>query len=173
MNSHYNIYYNTNFEKNKTSINMKKLLFLTLLFVTISSYSQNKILFKYDASGNQEKRSLCINCPSNLGKDGTVISKDVSEITDADLIKAFPEDNISYYPNPVKEELYLKWELIDGNKVSEIQIYSLTGQLVGSYNKLENTNEKILYFQKYPQGMYDVLLVYTNGEQKSIKIIKN
>ncbi|WP_309609119.1 T9SS type A sorting domain-containing protein [Flavobacterium sp.] len=151
---------------------MKKLLLLTLLFGTISSYSQIKILFEYDTAGNQVKRSLCINC-IEYDENGNPTSKEIAKIKDENLIKAFPEDAISYYPNPVKEELYLKWELVDNNKVSLIQIYSLTGQLVGSYNKLENTNEKILYFQKYPQGVYDLLILYTNGEQKSIKIIKN
>ena len=151
---------------------MKKILFLTLLFITISSYCQNKILFEYDMAGNQVKRLLCINCPANLGKDNAEIPKDIAKLTTQDLIKSFPEDVISYYPNPVKEELYLKWELADNNKVSLIQIYSLTGQLVGSYNKLENTNNQVMSFQRYPSGMYDLLILYTNGEQKSIKIIK-
>lgn len=172
MNSHYNIYFKTNFEKNKTSINMKKILLLALLFITISSYCQNKILFEYDTAGNQVKRSLCINCPANLGKDSSETPKDIAKLTTQDLIKSFPDDVISYYPNPVKEELYLKWDLVD-NKVSLIQIYSLTGQLIESYNKLENTNNRVMSFQKYPSGMYDLLISYTNGEQKSIKIIKN
>lgn len=150
---------------------MRKILLFTLLLFTISSYSQNKILFKYDLAGNQEKRSLCINCAPGTIKGGEK-PKEITELTAEDLIKDFPEDAISYYPNPVKEELYLKWELADNNKVSLIQIYSLTGQLVGSYNKLENTNNQVMSFQRYPSGMYDLLILYTNGEQKSIKIIK-
>lgn len=63
--------------------------------------------------------------------------------------------------------------MIDNNKVSIIQIYSLTGQLVATYNKLENTNNQNVLFQKYPSGIYDIVLLYTNGEKKSIKIIKN
>ena len=151
---------------------MRKFLFLTLLFFAISSYSQNKILFEYDTAGNQIKRSLCINCPTGTGKIGDE-PKEISALNADDFIKSFPEDVISYYPNPVKEELYLKWDLVDNNKVSVIQIYSLTGQLVATYNKLENTNNQIMSFQKYPKGVYDLLLLYTNGEQKSIKIIKN
>ena len=171
MNSYYNIYYETNFEKNKTFINMKKILFLTLLFVTISSYSQNKILFEYDTAGNQVKRVLCINCRTLIATEETL--KEIANLKPEDLLKSFPEDVISYYPNPVKEELYLKWELTDNNKVSLIQIYSLTGQLVGTYNKLENINNQVMSFQRYPSGIYDLLILYTNGEQKSIKIIKN
>jgi hypothetical protein len=88
------------------------------------------------------------------------------------LEKFFPQDVISYYPNPVKEELYLKWDIINNNKVSEIQVYTITGQLVRSYAKLDNQNNFVMAFQSYPEGIYTLLLLYTDGDQKSIKIIK-
>lgn len=73
---------------------------------TISSYSQNKILFEYDTAGNQIQRVLCINCEPGRGRIAQN-KKEITELTSEDLIKTYPGDLISYYPNPVKEELYL------------------------------------------------------------------
>lgn len=150
---------------------MKQVILLLLLFTTSITLAQNKVMFEYDTAGNQIKRTLCINCAPGTGKS-TDKPKEIADLTAEDLIKSFPEDAISYYPNPVKEELYLKWSLIDDAKVSEIQLYSLNGQLLKRISKLENQNTQSITFQQYPQGIYNILFVFTNGEQKSLKIIK-
>ena len=151
---------------------MKQILQLTILLISIVTSAQNKVLFEYDNAGNQIKRSLCINCPTTSGKNTNETPKEIADLKEADFIKSFPEDIISYYPNPVKEQLYLKWELINDDKVAEIQLYSLSGQLLKSFNKLETTNNQIITFQEFPQGIYTLLLFYSSGDQKSIKIIK-
>lgn len=150
---------------------MKKIVFFFLLSLPILGFSQSKILFQYDNAGNQIVRSLCINCPSTTGKTAGAIAK-TEEINQENLQKFFPEDVISYYPNPVKEQLFLKWELTNENKVTEMQLHSLNGQLLKTISKLENENTQTIQFQSYPSGTYFLLLVYTSGEQKSIKIIK-
>ena len=151
---------------------MKQIIFFILLLNTSLNFAQNKIKFEYDVAGNQIQRTVvCINCNNPTGKS-TNKSKEISELIAEDLIKSFPEDAISYYPNPVKEELYLKWDLIENTKVSEIQLYSLNGQLLKRISKLENQNTQNITFQQYPQGIYNILFLYTNGEQKSLKIIK-
>ena len=68
--------------------------------------------------------------------------------------------------------MYLKWELINENKVSTIHIYSLTGQLLKMMTKLEITDSAVIDFSGLPNAIYNILLNYTNGENKSIKIIK-
>jgi hypothetical protein len=149
-------------------------LALTILIGLLSSmlYAQNpdRILFQYDTAGNQTQRTFCINCSNSRVTDET--PKEITDIEDEDLIKFSPEDIISYYPNPVKEELYLKWELINENKVSKIDIFSQTGQLLNSYLNLEKEVTKNISFLEYPQGTYLVMLNYTNGETKSITILK-
>ena len=150
---------------------MKQILLVILLFITSINFAQNKILFEYDTAGNQIKRTLCINCLPETAKSSEK-PKEIDELTAEDLIKTFPEDALSYYPNPVKEELYLKWNLIDDNKLTEIQLFSLSGQLLKRITKLENQNSESIIFQQYPQGIYTILLLYSNGEQKSLKIIK-
>ena len=148
---------------------MKKLLFITLFFCALASNAQ-QIRFEYDVAGNQIQRKWCTSCGLRNAK---VVYKELSTLKDSDLQKFFPEDVISYYPNPVKEELYLKWELINDNKVSSISVYGLNGQLLKTYNDSLLQNSYTLVFQDYPVGVYVVNLNYANGDQKSIKIVKD
>lgn len=146
---------------------MKQLLFLFALF-TISVNAQ-RIQFNYDTAGNQTRRFICLSCSARIADS---IPKEIAELKEEDLLKFSPEDIISYYPNPVREELYLKWELINENKVTSIEVFSINGQRVNLYANLEKENTKNIPFQEYPQGTYLVLLNYTNGDQKSITILK-
>lgn len=103
---------------------MNKLYTLLLLLSGLMCQAQNKIKFSYDTAGNQIQRELvCINCKT------TNNVKNLSEIRKEDLIQSEVSDQISYYPNPVQQELYLSWELVNNNSVSSIRLYSLTGQL--------------------------------------------
>ena len=147
--------------------NIKVAVFLLFALFSIKVNSQtNKLNFQYDIAGNQIVRSLCINC--TVQRSSSAPAKENS----LPLEKFFPEDVISYYPNPVKEELYLEWELINDNAVSSIKVYSLSGQLLKSYQNLGKKNSEKISFQEYAMGVYTVLLNYSNGENKSIKIIK-
>lgn len=145
------------------------LLFLFTILVSIGSYAQDRIKFNYDTAGNQTRRFVCYGCSA---KTTDSIPKEIAELKEEDLLKFSPEDIISYYPNPVREELYLKWELTNENKVSSIEVFSINGQRVNVYSNLEKENAKNIPFQEYPQGTYLVLLNYTKGEQKSITILK-
>jgi hypothetical protein len=147
---------------------MKQILFLFTLF-TITVNAQ-KIRFEYDDAGNQIQRKWC---PSCLSRNSQETYKEVSNLEDADMQKFFPEDVISYYPNPVKEELYLKWELVNENKVSSIDVYTLSGQVLKTIKENLSQNSLIISFKEYPVGVYFLSLNYTNGDQKSIKIVKN
>lgn len=147
---------------------MKNFLLLFTLF-TISVHSQ-KIRFEYDAAGNQIQRTWCPGC---LSRNTQETYKNVSQLEESDLEKFFPEDVISYYPNPVKEELFLKWELVNGNKVSSIDVFTLNGRVIKTIKENLSQNSLIISFQEYPVGVYFLSLNYINGEQKSIKIVKN
>ncbi|OOV12334.1 T9SS type A sorting domain-containing protein [Flavobacterium sp. LM4] len=149
---------------------MKYYIILMVLAFSLLSTAQNqtKIKFSYDNAGNQTSRTLCVNCPPETGKQ----IKEIEAIVDEDLEKIEGEDMISYYPNPVKEELYLKWELRDDNYVTSIQLFSLTGQVLKTFQGTKNTNTQNILFQSYPSGVYVVLVNYKSGAPKSFKIIK-
>lgn len=150
---------------------MKK--YLLLLFLGFSLFAEaqdNKITFDYDNAGNQIRRELCLSC--NKANSKTSGPKEVAAIQEEDLQKFSSEDVISYYPNPVKEELYLKWELVIDKSVATIYLYDLNGRVLQKYNNLEKTNALNIPFFNYPTGTYLVVLVYNDGEQKTIKIVK-
>jgi Secretion system C-terminal sorting domain len=150
---------------------MKK--YLLLLFLGFSLFvkaQDNKITFDYDNAGNQTMRKLCLTCTDPKYK--TKAPVEIAAIQEEDLQKFTPEDVISYYPNPVKEELYLKWELIADKNVTAIQLYDLNGRVLQTYNNLAKTNNLNIPFLNYPKGTYLVMLVYNDGEQKTIKIVK-
>jgi len=151
---------------------MKNYILLLFLGFTLFAQAQtpNKITFDYDNAGNQTIRKLCLSCT-----DANYKTKEVKEIValkEEDLEKFFPEDVISYYPNPVKEELYLKWELVEGKSVVSIYLDDLNGRILQTYNNLEKVNNLNIPFFNYPRGTYLIVLVYNGGEQKTIKIVK-
>lgn len=147
---------------------MKQKLVLMFIFCSIYCNAQ-KICFEYDSAGNQITREICFDSSADRIMNPMV---DTESIEEPDLKKFFSEDVISYYPNPVKEELFLKWELADDKNVSKIEIYNLNGQSVKAFSYLEKENSKIIPFLEYPVGIYHIILHYTSGEQKSIRIIK-
>ncbi|MDD5150454.1 MAG: T9SS type A sorting domain-containing protein [Flavobacterium sp.] len=151
---------------------MKNYLLLLFLGLSLFAAAQNpdKITFDYDTAGNQIKRELCLSCIQAGYK--TKAPKEIAALQKEDLQKFLPEDVISYYPNPVKEELYLKWELIADKTVTSIYLYALNGQVMKTYNNLEKTNALNIPFLNYPTGAYLVVLVYNDGDQKTIKIVK-
>jgi len=150
---------------------MKTITTLILFGMCLLSHAQQKITFNYDSAGNQYLRELCISGCNPTAKK-VQETKEIEALTEEDLLKFSNEDVLSYYPNPVKEELYLKWQLIDNTHVKSIQIYSVNGQLVKTYQPTVNNESQNIPFQDYPSGVYAVILYYSNGNQESIKIIK-
>lgn len=146
---------------------MKNLIYLFLLFTISSSFAQ-RIHFEYDAAGNQIERKLCLTCSAKT----KTVAKQNTDIKQEDLKKFLPEDNFSYYPNPVKEELFLKWENSENNSITNIKLINLNGVLLKSFETLESKLEQNILFQDYAAGMYILQLSYSNGEEKTIKIIK-
>lgn len=146
---------------------MKKLLGLLLFCFGINGMAQT-ITFEYDVAGNQIKRTY--NATAN--RINANETKEYEDLVENDLQKFFPEDVISYYPNPVKDELYLKWELNEDKKVTSIDIYNIMGQLIERRTTIIE-NSTIISFGNFTSGTYLVNLNYNNGVQKSITIIKN
>lgn len=147
---------------------MRIMLFFFIMLFCCTAQAQTKITFGYDAAGNQTSRILCINCLSKQAKE----VKEIEAITSTDSDQFFEEDQISYYPNPVKEELYLQWNLKESNYVTSVYVYSVTGQILRTYTINEQLSNLNIPFQSYSAGVYIVLLSYKNGGEKSIKIIK-
>lgn len=146
---------------------MKNNFLLLLIFLTGISFAQNanRIQFNYDANGNQTQRVVCFQCIAKA----TNQFKTKETVTEKDML---PMEEFTYYPNPVLDELYLKWKTAETNQIETIEVYSINGQLLKTYPNLKNDLSATIAFQNYPSGMYVLNLVYTNGEKKDIKITK-
>lgn len=141
-----------------------------LFLFTTCIHAQTKVLFKYDDAGNQEKREICFgNCVEDEGRPGKQ-DKPIAEIEEEDYI--VNSDNISFYPNPVREELYVKWQLIDDKTVQRFDIYSMGGQLLYSVTTSNKENTHSFPFSNYAEGQYLLVMHLSNGEQETLKIIK-
>lgn len=147
---------------------MKIFLLTLLLHFCFTTNAQTRLNFSYDAAGNQENRTLCTTCS---GKSIQEV-QETEALIENDLKTPDPEDVFSYYPNPVKEELYLQWQLTQDNYVTSVNLYSITGKQLQIHHPDYHTTKLTLSFQQYPTGIYLILLSYKDGEEKSIKIIK-
>lgn len=137
---------------------------ITTLFLLLQCYllqAQDKITFAYDNAGNQVLREICVNCNARTS------AKPIKELKKEDLQEI---DHISYYPNPVSEELYINWELITDKKVQSIKLVSISGKILGTYSP--KTDTMVIGFQNLPQGLYLIHLIYNTSEEKVLKIIK-
>ena len=147
----------------------KKLLIVLLLVSVVQLYAQDKTIeFSYDNAGNQTERKICVNCST------TAASKTLTETTAEDFIPldTNPTDQISYYPNPVQQELYLKWELINDKKVTAIMVFTNTGSLIQSYQNTSAVQLHTVNFSNLPLGVYLIMMQYSDGKDKTFKIIK-
>ncbi|MEC4048999.1 T9SS type A sorting domain-containing protein [Flavobacterium sp. SUN046] len=146
-------------------------LLLVVVVFTNYLYSQNypKLSFTYDLSGNQTSRIYCANCSTVSGKH----TVNYANLTANDLEQFSTNDELSYYPNPVKEELFLKWKIKEGNTVNEIQLLTLNGTFIKEINNLSALDQCVISFSDVPQGMYLLNLLYADSRIESIKIVKN
>jgi len=156
-----------NFAKyfNRLILFFMKLISLSsfILLISLNSFAQDKIIFEYDSAGNQIVRRYCPTCSESKNSQNNI---------EDELLKFFPEDIISYYPNPVRDELFLKWDLINNNYVNEIQMFDINAKLISTISDLKNTDRTTIQFSSLPKNLYLIILVFNNGESKSIKITK-
>lgn len=129
----------------------------------------NIVAFDYDVAGNQIKRNFIYVASGIYRQTNQPIEQNNSK---EELIESDIFSDILYYPNPVQSELFLKWKNTDVNFVDRIELYSLSGQLIKNISSIKGVEETTVDFQSLPSGYYNLLLVYSSGEAKDLKIIK-
>ncbi|MEI7509644.1 MAG: T9SS type A sorting domain-containing protein, partial [Flavobacterium sp.] len=65
-----------------------------------------------------------------------------------------------------------EWQIIDNNNLNHIVVNNIAGDLLKDYKDVNMVTNYTLSFEGYPQGIYFVQFMYSNGEQKTFKIIK-
>jgi hypothetical protein len=145
--------------KPKNQILKIKFIVMLLLLLNSKSFAQAVLRFKYDQAGNQVVRQVFLN-------SGNKTVKPVA------FEKFNEKDKFSYYPNPVTETLYLKWNTVNDLKMQEVLVSSMNGIAVKKVNRFDQDNTAEIPFQDLPQGIYLVNLIFTNGDREEFKVIK-
>ena len=130
----------------------------------------NVLKFTYDGAGNQTRREFVYIASGVYRQAKPATTSQLA--TNENLIESDISEEIKYYPNPVLSELFVKWKNSDFSFVERIDLYSLTGVLIKSFENIKNIQETIIDFEPYPSGYYNLLLTYNGGEIKDLKIIK-
>ncbi|GEP50177.1 hypothetical protein FNO01nite_08490 [Flavobacterium noncentrifugens] len=128
----------------------------------------NAIKFDYDTAGNQIKRYM-IYLADGQGKH--LSGEDSSEISN-NLVQDQENFQISYYPNPVRSELYVKWIENTNEDLQKMYLYDLNGKQMNYFPNLTSEDNIIIDFQQYPSGIYNLLLYYSSGKTKTLKIVR-
>jgi uncharacterized protein YlaI len=144
------------------------IIFLVLIVTSLNCQAQTKVKFDYDPAGNQILRYVCINCHDRVAADTIQSDSGIS----AENAKENLKTQISYYPNPVKEELNIQWITQDKTSVSSIAVFSMTGQSLGTYSNVESLQSTTVGFGSYPSGFYNVVLYFSDGSKETLKIVK-
>jgi hypothetical protein len=76
--------------------------------------------------------------------------------------------NLSVYPNPAKEELFISINNLKSNTTSYLEIYNIAGQKVLDQSILQNSTKVDL--SALSKGLY-LLKTNVEGEQGIIKIV--
>lgn len=134
----------------------KTLLQFTFFVFSAVLYAQQEtppLYLEYDAAGNQILSDLvCVNCPGAEEKHSL--------------------DNVTYYPNPVAQQLNLTWKNTENNRITAVKVYALNGKLIASKNNLNLQSELNLNFSNKAAGIYIIATISSDGQKKSFKIIK-
>lgn len=127
----------------------------------------NSIWFDYDDAGNQVDRKPIYLASPRPGRPTTPKPEEPVAFVESDIYS-----DVLYYPNPTIEMLNVKWKNDAETFVSDILVYNLFGQLMGTLALDRNSEQIEVDFRAYPTGMYELVLAYSNSKKKTLKIIK-
>lgn len=79
------------------------------------------------------------------------------------------EKDIQLYPNPASKSLHIS---LDKQKISSIEIFSITGQTVYTKKGNDKINEKEIDISNFPKGIYMVKIMGENQQLYNTKFVK-
>lgn len=161
-----------------------KLLLVFFLLFQLSAIAQQKLVFNYDTAGNQIVRErLCLNCTQV--KEQIVESKDslnlqtkpaiepaTALIAEKEEEEGEEELRISAYPNPVSDVLQVEWIEHPILKPHQLLLFSGEHRQLAQIILRKNQNIQDISFNRYPTGVYILVVVFENGQRRSFQIIK-
>lgn len=149
-----------------------KLLFLFLLFISSVSFSQEKLVFSYDPSGNQILRDrICVGCVKTQESIVEKLEKEEegggSNLNDKNKFK------FAAYPNPVTDILQTYWNNSDNEFIVEMSMFTIENKLLFTNQISPKQAHQEINFAGYPPGVYILTYTYNTNRRESYKVLKN
>jgi hypothetical protein len=133
--------------------------------------SDKSIAFDYDDTGNQKLRHMIyIAAKPKNNADQNSMQKLLDSKQPFKQTEDY--DDISYFPNPVNSELHIKWVNKENHIMKTIELYDFAGKMAQVFQQNSNSESLEIGFGGYPSGIYTLTLIYTNGERRVLKIVK-
>lgn len=149
---------------NKDSSSITRKITIVKKDTTSGPGALNAVQFTFDNAGNQIRRHF-IYLARHKGP------KDESKEASKQLLKS-EYDDISYFPNPVKSELFVGWKTIKNEVVQKLELYDLNGRKLKDFPNQDANKNITISFEEYPSGIYELQLNYNTGEKKTLKIVR-
>lgn len=160
---------------------MNRLIFVFLIALLGSPIFCNaqKLVFSYDAAGNQERREwICVSCRGNnsivkiladIPKEDIMLLKEKEKEMSGDQQKSY---FLTASPNPVKEDLKVQWTTPEDVSVKTIAVFSVNGAKLFENSPILAEQYTNLSFINLPAGIYLLVATYSNGKRETLKIVK-
>jgi len=146
-------------------------IYFSFFLISISGFSQSKIIFSYDTTGNQLNRIYCENGDC-IGKKQTEQEQENSDVVEesSTRLEAFDE-SVSIFPNPTEDLVTITWNLKYSKEVSQIMLVDILTK-IHSIPHQSGENKIHIDFYNWPSGLYIVRILLHDGNIISKKIIK-
>lgn len=153
---------------------MKKIYFIILCTCCFmfKLQAQERLTFTYDAAGNQTQRKwICANCSSSAYRptEEQVKLLNDSKFTDEDKE---PKRSLEGFPNPVTEQMQVKWSSNEQIYVKQLMLFSVLGVKVLEKTFQSHEQSTTLDFTSLAPGIYVLQAIYSDNLKETLKIFK-
>lgn len=147
-----------------------KISLIISFFISILSYSQTEIYFKYDEAGNQKYRGT--NANANKTTTTTTTLQTVDTISKTEEEKFWAELNL--YPIPVKDVLTIQWTDTVNDLIDTVSLYqySVTSWNFQQKNTVTLNRQVQINMTGYYFGVYVLSFTLKDGRVYTKNIIK-
>ena len=146
-----------------------KISFIISFFISILSYSQTEIYFKYDEAGNQRYRGTNINARQTQDKQQEQVATTTAKTEEE---KFWAELNL--YPIPVKDVLTIQWTDTVNDLIDTVSLYqhSVTSWNFQQKNTVTLNRQVQINMTGYYYGVYVISFTLKDGRVYTKNIIK-
>lgn len=146
-----------------------KILLIISFFISILSYSQTEIYFKYDEAGNQRYRGTNINARQAQEKQ----QEQVATTTDKTEEEKFWAE-LNLYPVPVKDMLTIQWTESVNDLIDSVSLYqySVSSWNFQQKNAITLNRQVQINMTGYYLGVYVLSFTLKDGRVYTKNIIK-